>query len=124
VAGGIIKPGHLIAQDASAEVVVHATAGGYAEKAFAEEDALQGRTIDTAYAADERVMFILAQPGDVIYGWLAGGETVTPASLLTSNGDGSLKVATGTDVVVAVSMETKDASDSTAVDERLKVRVL
>jgi hypothetical protein len=124
IAAAAITPGHLIKLDSAAKVLVHATAGGYAEKAFALEDALQGYTIATAYALNDRVTYILAKAGDVVYAWLAGNETAVIGSLLTSNADGTLKVAGGTDVVIAVALEAVDATDSNDVDERITVRVL
>lgn len=124
-AAAALTPGHLLATDADGEVLKHATAGGVSEKLFALEDALQGRPISTAYAAAELVSMVLASPGDVVYAWLSEGETVTPASLLTSNGDGTLKVAGGSDAVLAKSMETLDKSDSGSEgDGRLKVRIV
>lgn len=123
-AAGAIKPGHLIKIDSSGEAVVHATAGGPAEKLFAIEDALQGKTIAHSYADDDKVFAVLAAPGDVIYSWVSGGENIVIGDLLTSNGDGTLKEATGADIRIAVALEAVDASDSNDVDERLKVRIL
>lgn len=123
-AGGAITPGHLIKVNSANAAVVHATDGGYAEKIFAVEDALQGNPITTAYASGDKVSAIIAAPGDVIYAWLAGGETAVIGSLLSSNGDGTLAVEGASGVVLAVAIEAVDASDSNDVDERIKVRVL
>jgi hypothetical protein len=123
-AAGTIKPGHLIKLDSSGNVIVHGTAGGPAEAAFALEDALQGNTIADAYSSGDKVFFVLAQKGDVIYAYLSGGESADPSEFLTSNGDGALKVASGTDIRIAVPLETVDASDSNDVDERIKVRII
>lgn len=124
-AAAALTPGHLLATNSDGKVLKHATAGGKAERLFALEDALQGRTINTAYAADELVGIVVAAPGDVVYAWLSEGENVTPASLLTSNGDGTLKVAGGSDEIIAKSMETLDKSDSGLEgDGRLVVRIL
>lgn len=124
VAAATITPGMLIDKDTNGAVIPHGTAGGAAEKAFALEDALQGRSIATNYASGERVSYVLANSGDVVYAWLAAGETATKASFLTSNGDGTLKVATSTDTRLAKSMEAVDQSDSSDGDARIKVRVL
>lgn len=123
-AGGAITPGHLLAMNAAGDVIVHGVAGGPAEKAFALEDALQGETIADAYADDDIVTVVLAQPGDVVYAWLAAGESVDPSDFLTSNGDGTLKAGATTDHRVAAPIETVDNSASGAVDVRIKVRVL
>jgi len=123
-AGGAIRPGDLLDVDTNGEVIVHPTAGGWAEKAFALEDALQGNSIDDNYAADDLVSYIIARPGDIIYAWLSGGEVTTKDDFLTSNGDGALKVATSTDIRIAKALEAVDASDSNDVDERIRVRIL
>lgn len=130
VAAGAITPGMLIANQSTtdsggrAKVAVHATAGGSSERAFALEDALQGRTISDAYASGELVGYVLAEPGDVVYAWLAAGENVTPADFLSSNGDGRLQKATSDDVKIAVPLEALDLSDSDAVHTRIRVRLL
>ena len=124
VAAGAITPGMLINQNSAGAVVVHPTAGGWAEKAFALEDALQGKTIADAYASGDRVSFVLGKSGDVVYAWLSGGEGATPDEFLTSNGDGTLKVASSTDIRIAVPLEAVDASDSADVNERIRVRLL
>ena len=124
VAAGAITPGMLITQNNAGKVIAHGTAGGWAEKAFAVEDALQGKTIDDACASGDTVSFVLAQPGEVIQAWLSGGESADTSEFLTSNGDGTLKVATSTDIRIAVPLENVDASDSADVNERIKVRIL
>ena len=124
VAAGAITPGHLLARNSDGAVVVHPTGGGAAEPIFAKEDALQGRTIDDAYASAEQVFYTIAKPGDLIYGFLAAGESVDPSSFLSSNGDGTFKEAGGTDERIAAPEETLDNSASGASDARLKLRVL
>ncbi len=124
LASAAITPGDLIEVISTGKVRRHATAGGVAERLFALEDALQGRAISTDYAADERVAIVVAQPGDVIYAQLSGGETAVIGSQLTSNGDGKLKVATGSNHVIAVAVEAVDSSDSNDVDEPIRVRVV
>ena len=109
-AGGTIKPGHLIVRNASGVAVVHATNGGYAEKIFAHEDALIGRTIDDAYSSGELVRYHVAQPGDVIYGFIKAGANVTDGSLLVSNADGTMDIVAGSEVPLAQSIEDVDNS--------------
>lgn len=92
-----VKPGQLIEITTGDVVQPHATAGSYAEILVAKEDPLQGRTIDDAYAAAEVVPFHRAQKGDKLQMILKDGQTTALASFLTSNGDGTLKVATSTD---------------------------
>lgn len=123
-AAGTIKPGHLIGINSSGNAIAHDAAGGRAAKEFALEDALQGKTINDNYASGDRVFTVIAAPGDIVYAWLSGGEHATPNEFLTSNGDGALKVVTGTDHAIAQAVEEVNASDSNDVDERIKVRIL
>lgn len=124
VAAGTIKPGHLVSLDSGGNLVVHPTAGGAAERAFAVEDALQGKGIGDNYSSGDRVTYVLAAPGDVVYAWLKAGQNVNPATRLTSAGDGTLQAAAGTNVVVAVPLESLDLSASGAVATRIRVRVI
>jgi|SwirhirootsSR3_FD_contig_31_27785386_length_3524_multi_13_in_0_out_0_2 hypothetical protein len=119
-----IRPGDLLKLNSDGEVIKHATAGGYAERNFALEDALQGNGIDDNYAADDLVSIVNGAPGDVVYAWLSWGENVAKGDLLTSNGDGALKKVTGTDKPIAVSLDTLNLADSESADERLRVRLL
>jgi hypothetical protein len=121
-AGGAITPGMLLKVNSVGQVIAHDGAAGVAEKAFALEDALQGRTINTAYAQNELVGFVLASPGDVVYAFLGGGENVNPGATLNSNGDGTLQA--GTTNAIAIALEAVNASDSNNVNERIRVRIL
>lgn len=125
VAAGAITPGHLMEMDSNGKVVVHNSAGVLAERMFALEDALQGGTIDDAYAADDVVATVMCHPGDVVYALLAAGEDAEKGEFLTSNGDGELKVATGSDAVVGVALDNLDLSDSNETEaERIRVRII
>lgn len=124
LAGAAVRPGDLVALNSSDKVVKHPTAGGPAAPMFAHEDALQGKGIDDNYALNDRVFHAVQVPGDHIYAWLSGGENASIGSYLTSNGDGALKVAGGTDSRIAVALEAVNASDSNDVDERIRVRIL
>ena len=123
LAAAAITPGHLLKLNSANKVAVHASAGGVTERLFALEDALQGRTIATAYAADEIVAVLKASPGDHVYAFLSEGEYVNIGDTLVSNGDGTLKP--GTTNVVGVALENLDASDTASEgDQRLKIRVV
>lgn len=130
VAAAAITPGHLIEVTSAGKFQVHSTEGGYAERCFATEDALQGNTISDAYSTGDQVMGYLALPGDEIYAWLKAGEDIDIGDELISDGDGTLiengSEASGTTVkqVVAIATEALDLSGSGAVTTRLKVRVL
>lgn len=122
---GVIKPGMLLGNTSTAgQVIAHQSAATFAERNFALENALQGKTIDDNYADGDLVFIINANPGDVVYAWLAAGESVTPADSLTSNGDGTLKKASGTNYRVGVPLETVDNDATDAEDVRIRVRIL
>lgn len=127
LAGGTIKPGHLIKANTSDRVVVHDTAGGAAEKLVAIEDALQGNTIDDSYSSGDRVFFVSLQPGDEAYMFVSAGENISVGDQMSSNGDGCLREVQGSDKALFVALEAVDASDSNVDgqdDERIKVRAL
>jgi len=125
-----LNPGHLVEIDSSGEVQKHATEGGLAERLFAKEDALQGKTVDDAYAADDVVSIHAALPGDNVWAYLQAGQNVAIGDKLISGGDGTLiedgqeGSATTVRQAVAVALEALDLSASGAVDTRLAVRVL
>lgn len=132
-AAGAITPGHLIKlttdvgtdnEKKGRQLIVHGTVGGPAERAFALEDALQGKTIDDAYASGDLVFYILAEPGDVVYAWLDAGESVTPADFLQSAGNGRLEKVTGSNARLAVPLETVVNNESGDVPVRIRVRLL
>lgn len=125
VAAGAITPGHLLQLNNAGKVVVHATSGGYAERIFALEDALQGKTISDAYASGDLVGYVVAPPGDEVYAFLADGESVVIGDQLVSNGDGTLQKLAGTEKPIAIALEAKDLSESSnSAAGRIRVRVL
>lgn len=130
IAAGAIKPGHLVKLNSDDEVAVHGVEGGVAEKLFAVEDALQGHSIDDAYAADDVTMLHCARSGDEIYAYIKSGQVVAKGDILVSGGDGTLitegSVASATVIkdYIAVSRAAIDLSGSGDVDTRVCVRVL
>ena len=141
-AGGPITPGHLIELFNSAgarRLRVHQTEGGFAERAIAIEDPLQGntatsvesRTIDDDYVTTEKVQYVLAEPGAVANMFLFAGENVVLGTQLISNGDGTLialaSLSTPTvavEQIIGIAEEALDLSASGAADTRLPVRLL
>lgn len=137
-AGGVITPGHLVTINSSNAVVVHPTAGGNAQKAFADVDDMQGRTIDDNYASGDRVHIWFAQPGERVNAILKDGENVVIGDALMSAGDGTLAklvpdeidstAATDTvqpNKIVGYATHALDLSGSSGVDPsaRLIIRV-
>lgn len=123
-AGVAIKPGMLVMIGTNGQVFPHNAPGAVAERAFALEDALRGKGIGDDYAAGDLVAYGVQVPGDVVYAWLGSSEVTTTGSFLTSNGDGTLKIASGSDIRIARALEVVDASDSSGKDERIRVRLI
>lgn len=121
-AAGAIKPGHLIKRTSADAVVVHATAKGAGGRYFALEDALQGKTVDGAYASGDVVPFTCAQPGDEIMARLSAGENIIIGDALESNGDGALQKFTD-GVIIAEAREALDLSQTGDVEGFLAVIV-
>jgi hypothetical protein len=92
-----------------------------------EQDFLGGE-IDDDYAADDRVQYVVARPGDVLYMLLSDGQTTAIGSALVSTGTtaGELTVETTLDAtliagaVVGWALEVVAASGSNA---RVRVRM-
>ena len=130
LAAGAISPGMLVEWDSAGEFQAHSTEGGYAQRMFAEVDALQGNTLDDDYAADDLVSVNIEAPGNYTQAFLKAGENVAINDELISAGDGTLikngSETSGTtiDQVVAHAKEAKDLSGSGAVATLMKVQVL
>lgn len=121
-AGGTITPGHLIRKSAANTVAVHNTSAGYAQRIFAVEDSIQGRTISDNYVTGEPVQCHYAQPGDIVLGLLASGVNAADGITLISNGDGTLRLVTGSEKEVIGYAD--EAVDNTGgLVPRIRVRV-
>lgn len=122
-ANAAITPGHLVEIMSTGNLRVHATAGGQAAKAFALEQDLIGRGIDTAYAAGESVRYAVFSPGAEVYALLVTGETSAIGDFLESAGNGTLQVAStpveGSNVAIAL-----EAITGGGAPLRCKVEVL
>jgi hypothetical protein len=86
-AGGVITPGMVVAVAGS---VVTAAAANARAAIFAREFELTGRGIDDDYAADDRVLYYHARPGDQFYALLAENEDVDAGDLLAAGATGTL----------------------------------
>lgn len=135
VASAAITPGHLVELASTGKVEVHNSAGANVEKAFAVEDDLQGRVIDTAYSANELVQYNVMKPGEAVNAILANGQNAAIGSFLESAGDGTLNVHSEdsgavtiyTNQIVGVALEALDLSDSSGADPasaRINVRII
>jgi hypothetical protein len=119
-----IMPGMLVKTNSSDAVVVHATAGGYAERMFVAEDSLQGKTVDDVYTSGQPVRLLIMAPGSQVQALLEPGHSYAIGDKLQSNGAGSLEPISSTNVVLAVVAETADLSDSDATNNLVAVRVI
>lgn len=85
-----LKPGHLLVLGSAGTLTKHASNGGFAELLIAKEDALQGKTVDDAYASGDIVAHLIPLRGDVFLGRLAAAApAVVVGNLLKSAGDGT-----------------------------------
>ena len=128
IAGGTIKPGHLVElynASGTGKFRVHSNDEFFAERLFAEEDALQGHSLDHDYSALDLVQARVCDPGDHVYAWIAASQTIVIGDKLVSNGNGTLKKATATDsttahgIVLAVALEAITTTDAARVAVRL-----
>lgn len=90
-AAAAITPGMLIMRTSAGKVQAHNAAGQNAIPMFALENALEGKSISDAYAADDQVQVWLPTRGDRVDALLADGYNVAIGDYLESNGDGYLK---------------------------------
>lgn len=130
VVAAAFYPGHLVKINSSGQILKHSTEGGFAERAFAIEDALQGNTVDTVSVANNTHPYVLAAPGDEINAFIKAGENIAVGDLLISAGDGTLiengSEGSGTTVrqILAVAVEANDLTGSGAVATKSAVRIL
>ena len=91
-----ILPGHLIMKNADGTVDVHGTAAQAAGVSLllAVEQTELGLGISDAYVDATTVKYALLAPGDKANVLLKTGNSVTPASVLESAGDGTFQLRT------------------------------
>lgn len=121
-AAAAITPGHLVELDSNGDVKVHATAKGFGAKTFAIENALLGKGIDEAYAAEEPVRVWTPQPGDEVNALLSDGETVAVGGFVESNGDGTVQAYTDGSII-GQAVEAVDMSGSSSVDPSARILI-
>ena len=92
IAAAAIYPGMVVEMDSAGKAKVHATAtGNVVPVMVALEDELQGKGIDDAYAANDKVQVWIPNSGDQFYGIIADGQTIAKGDLLESDGYGRLQ---------------------------------
>lgn len=122
LANAAIKPGMLIERLSTGKYRAHATSGAPAAFDIAAEDALQGKTVDDAYAQGDLVTHGVLAPGYDCQVLLKAGTNYTVGTKLMSNGDGTFVTRTSTNAILCEVDEACDLSDSDAVDTLARVR--
>lgn len=126
-----ILPGMLVMLNTAGNIVSHDEEGGWAECAFAVEDALRGRTISDAYIINNILTYLLPVKGAEVYALLRDGQDISIGEKLISNGDGTLvsyddsSSAVVLPIPLVVAMQALDLSGSAAnVNTLIRVRIL
>ena len=123
-----IMPGHLVKLNTSNRIIKHDVPEGRNERMFAQEDALQGKTIDDVYALGALAGVILPNIGSQVIAWLSDNQVVEIGDHLVSNGDGTLRLEDAgsgfTDTnIVAVAMEAVDTLNDSTTSNASRIRV-
>jgi hypothetical protein len=119
-----ITPGMLIDRNSANAVIPHATAGGPAALDIAIENPHLGKTINDNYVSGDLVFLHRLKKGEEFYGLLpAAAAAVTPATFMSSNGDGTFKTAGSTDIRLCKPVESVDNSAGGSA-ARCKMRVI
>lgn len=124
-ASAALSPGHIVEIVSTGKWQKRAAAGGYGERAVAVEDALQGKTIADAYAADDLVSINIYAPGGEAFVFLSDGENVVIGDLLEVGGTDGELIKRVSGIAIAVATEAKDlsASGNTAA-AKIRVRFI
>lgn len=114
--GSTLQPGMLAQLTSAGRIKPHSLEGGPGECLIVDVDLKAGMTVDDTYdgAQDTEVIpHLIPLEGDVLAVRLADGESVTKGvSRLSSNGDGTMKVAASGDQVMFVAWETMVADEA------------
>lgn len=118
-----LSPGHLLMLTSANKVQKHNVASGNVLPMVAIEDALQGKDITEAYAAEDRVRVWIPQRGDIVKLRLKDGQNVVIGDWVESAGDGTVQKwvvdSTGdylTAQLIGQVVEAVDMSGSAGVD--------
>ena len=112
-----VYPGHLISVNADGYIIPHGLIGGKGEAMFAMEDALQGKNVETVYAAAALAGCILPSQGCEVYARIQDGQDIDEGDPLMSGGDGTLIIladysGADADEIIAYAAEDIDATAS------------
>lgn len=90
-AGGTVTPGMLVELNPAGAYIAHAEEGGRCERAFAQEDALQGKAVGDNYASGSLMGVILPSVGSEVVALIKTGEAGAIDDEVVSAGDGTLR---------------------------------
>lgn len=94
-AGETVKPGYLVTKDSNGEFIAHDTAGVGGDWFVADLDSIGQGDATTALTVGDTVQSFIPVPGDFYNVVVAASQNITQKGLaLTSNGDGTVKLAT------------------------------
>lgn len=121
--GQTIMPGHLVIKS-SGEYIVHGTAGVGGAYRIADMDTIRQKAVTEALTADDTAQAFIPQPGESYNVVVGTSQTIVIDSPLTSNANGTVKLATVTgatpDVVLFYAEEAVTTTGATA---RIRARV-
>lgn len=128
VADGAITPGMAVELAADGKYDQQTSALAEALKGellIAKEDALQGKTVDDAYAQDDVLFFYIPLPGDHVNALVKSGEDIDVNDVLVVEGGGSglFVEAAGTEVKYQLKA-LEDSGGALAANTLIKCRVL
>lgn len=94
-AAAAINPGYIVELTGTVNVQAQSVAKANAAVLIATEDLIRGKTIDDAYAADDRVYFVACQSGDEVQGKVAAGAgALVRGDQVELAGDGTVQLLT------------------------------
>ncbi len=120
--GETIVPGHLVLIDSDGELSNHDSEGQGGNYFVADMNTFEQKSVSDNLTVGQSSEAFSPTPGEYYNLVLADGETAVVGSPLTSNGDGTVKVAAtdGTEQVLAYADEALSPSGSTG---RIRARV-
>ncbi len=120
---GTIKPGHILARSAG-NFILHNVADQGGSLYIADLDVNKQGGMETLYPAGDTVRAFYPVPGELYHVRVAASQNITAIeTALTSNGDGTLKIASGaagTQEVVAYADEIINTGGAVAL---VRVRI-
>ena len=84
-------PGQLVRLNSAGKIILHATIHGHGPRKILIEDAVWGKTVDDAFAANVNAPFYNFSPEGKFNFRCKEGFNYTVGTLLVSNGDGNFR---------------------------------